>query len=217
VDDQDADRHSRAPEPGDVVRICRALNETGDRYLLSAARVVALSPRDYCGSSPSRQRLSGSPTQTEMVSTQHHHSLEGGGMALAAGPRLGAYEILAPLGAGGMGEVYRPRPSSTAGTSSTTGVFSRTRPGSRRPIPPRHLLRPANDTYARHGGRSAEDPGPPPGPPEARGGRRGRLLPRPGAVGGARPKPASLRRVEPSGSAHPRTWLGILVRHTRPA
>jgi hypothetical protein len=34
VDDQDDDRYSRAPEPGDVVRICRALNETGARYLL---------------------------------------------------------------------------------------------------------------------------------------------------------------------------------------
>ena len=34
MDDQDDDRSARAPEPEDVIRICRALNEAGARYLL---------------------------------------------------------------------------------------------------------------------------------------------------------------------------------------
>ena len=34
MDDHDADAYARAPEPDDVVRICRALNDAGARYLL---------------------------------------------------------------------------------------------------------------------------------------------------------------------------------------
>ena len=34
MDDQDDDLGARAPEPDDVVRLCRALNEAGARYLL---------------------------------------------------------------------------------------------------------------------------------------------------------------------------------------
>jgi len=34
VDEPNDDRYARAPEPADVARICRALNESGARYLL---------------------------------------------------------------------------------------------------------------------------------------------------------------------------------------
>ena len=34
MDDQDAAAHARAPEPEDLVRLCRALNDAGARYVL---------------------------------------------------------------------------------------------------------------------------------------------------------------------------------------
>jgi predicted nucleotidyltransferase len=34
VDDQDAAAYARAPEPDDLVRVCRALNDAGARYVL---------------------------------------------------------------------------------------------------------------------------------------------------------------------------------------
>ena len=51
-------------------------------------------------------------------------------MALTAGNRLGPYEVLAPLGAGAMGEVYRARDTAPGsdGRDQVLAEFARTAP-----------------------------------------------------------------------------------------
>ena len=62
-------------------------------------------------------------------------------MTLSPGTRLGSYEILAPLGAGGMGEVYRARDTRL---ERTVAIQAEEVPG-RNPRPGRSHLCAARD------------------------------------------------------------------------
>ena len=56
-------------------------------------------------------------------------------MPLTAGTRLGVFEILAPIGKGGMGEVYRARDTKLGREVAIKGPAARRRHGRCSPVP----------------------------------------------------------------------------------
>src|SRR5712692_2189214 len=106
-------------------------------------------------------------------------------MTLTAGTRLGSYEVVAPLAAGGMGEVYRARdpksgrdvaikvlPALFAGDADRVARFEREAHALAGVVAPQH---PLDSRFRRRGGHGTR----------RNGAARGRDAARPAAVGPA--------------------------------